>query len=646
MKQLLKTINLCWKKFNKNLAYNTAKRKYPNADYLQKILIIIAFVSIFASLIIINFTGPASGYEISIYQAYPIYLWFLFVLTMFCGISVLVYQAFQDRPSNLWVAGLIALIGINVLIMLLPFFREYLIMGRGDVLTHIGFAKDIISTGNFEASGIFGENLYPLLHINMAEVYYLTGINLNSQSEILPLFYYIFFILSLYLLGQEITKDHAKTILIMVFGSILITQFETSMLTPSVEGFYLLPFLMYLFYKTRTSTTRIFEYDLILIIFLIFIPFFHPGEVTFFLILILALIYISARLYQRISKTSLNTKLGLSFIKDNSTIFLLLMVIWFIWFTSFSSFLAKASMVINWFLNEIGTSNMQQYLSILSTANLSLNNFLTLAMSLYGQYILFFLLSSVISIIVLRRTIFSKDDTNLNISDVNIFTYAILFLVFAVFVLFSFASFVGVEFNRVLKYEMLIAIILNGSFLYSYLHNRQKIKKYAMILIISFLMISGVIGLINAYPSPFTKTPNYQTTDMELTGQNWFMNYRNPDLIIDNNLNFYYGQILRFNDANKGVEFNNLNKIIIYNGPDHFNYLNKSTYGETYDTNWYYIDMTLLKIAYPDLYPRYENKWRYTPADYNKFNNLDKSVNNIYSNGDYRVYYIIGHAIP
>lgn len=638
-------MNLCWISSSKYLNDLTDDTNYPNVHNLQKILIITAFLSITASSVIIGLTGSATGYELSIYQAYPHYLWFFVILTMFCGISVLVYQSFQKKPSHLWIAALIALIWINVLIMLLPLFRDYFIMGRGDVLTHIGFAKDIISTGNFESIGIFGENLYPLMHINMVEFFYFSGINLNINSKIIPIFYYLFFILALYLLGKEVTKDTAKTVLIMALGSILFLQFETSMLSPSIEGFYLLPFLMYLFYKTRTSNKKFVEYDLLFILYIIFIPFFHPGELTLFLIIILAFIYLSNRIYQMILKTSFPNKLMMSSINDNSTIFLLIIVIWSIWFTSFSLFLDKASMVINWFLHEIGTSNMQQYLSILSSTNLSIPNFISLAISLYGQYILFFLLALLACVIVLKGTIFSKEEDDLKKLDLNIFTYIILFLLFLVFVLLSFVSFVGVEFNRVLKYEMLIAIILNGLFLSSYFHNKKpKIRKYGLIFIISFLMITGVIGLFNAYPSPLTKTSNYQTSEMELTGENWFINYRDSVLIIDNNLNFYYGQILRFNDAIKGVKYNLQNKPIIYTGPDHFNYQNKSYYGETYDTNFYYIDMTLLRIAYPDLYPEYKDKWRYTPADFSKLDNTDKSAYRIYNNGDYRIYYILGIA--
>lgn len=642
MKQLWEIINRCWINSNNYLSSLMKGKNIPRKGYIQEILIIIAFLSITLSLMIIDFSGSAKGYEISIYQAYPVYLWFLVILNLFCGISIVVYQSFQKKPSNIWVTALIALVWMNAIIIILPFFRDYFIMGRGDVLSHIGFAKEILGSGYFEASGIFGENLYPLLHIFMVEFYYFTGIGLNLQTQILPLIYYLFFILSLYLLGREITKSSAKTILILAFGSILFLQFETSMLSPSIEGFYLLPFLIYLFYKTRSSMGKVIEYDLIFVLYLIFVPFFHPGELTLFLILILALIYVSARLYSLIQERAANNRLKLSLNRDSSSIFLLLIVVWLIWFTSFSSFLVRAKMVLDWFLKEVGTTNMDLYFSILGTANLSISNFISLALNLYGQYILFFILALVISIFVLKGIIFHKDEDDLKKLDLNIFTYVIIFLFFAGFVLLSFVGLIGVEFNRVLKYEMLIAIILIGMYLYSHFQNRQNMKRWGLIFIISFLMITGVIGLFNAYPSPLTKTANYQTTDMELTGQNWFINYRDPSLIIDDNINYYYGQILRFNDAIKGVKFNMNNKSIIYTGPDHFNYKNKTFYGETYDSNWYYIDMTLLRIAYPELYPGYENKWRYTPADYLKFDKTDKTVYNIYNNGDFRVFYIRG----
>ncbi|MCE5214530.1 MAG: hypothetical protein LLF83_07425 [Methanobacterium sp.] len=540
----------------------------------------------------------------------------------------------------MWKSALLALILINVIIILLPVFRDYFIMGRGDVLSHIGYAKDLISSGNFQGSGGIGENLYPLLHITMASFYYISGISLYLQTQILPLFYYLFFIFSLYLLSNEITNNRANTILIMAFGSIIPFQFETTMLAPSVEGFYLIPFVIYLFYKTRNSNINIIEYTLLLILFLVLIPFFHSGEVTLFLLIIFVLIYISARFYQRYTNNKLESKLGKPFFKNNSSIFLLLMVIWLTWFTSFSWFFEKAQQVISWFKNEIGSSNLMQFSSLLSLANLSLDNLILIAMSLYGQYILFLTAAMVVSIIFLRG-FFSAEKDDLNISHLNILTYVFLFIIFAAIGLISFINVVGVEFTRVLKYVMLIAILLNGLFFYSYFQAKPRIKNVGMIFLVGLILSGGIIGLFNIYASPITKGPNFQTTDMELTGQSWFLNYRNPDLIIDNNINFYYGQILRLNDAIKGVKFNINNKTTILTGPDHFNYQDKTFYGETYDTSWYYIDMTLLRIAYPELYPGYENKWRYTPADYNKFDKLDKSVNNIYSNGDYRVYLIL-----
>ena len=616
--------------------------KYFNNDNILKILSIIAFASITVSVLIINFAGTANGYEISIYNAYPVYLWFFIILAMLCGIILLVYHSFNEKKSNLWIVGLLALILTNVIILLLPLFRDYFVMGSGDVLTHIGFAKDIINTGHFEAGGTLGENLYPILHITMVTFYYSTGISLYSQTKILPVIYYLFFVISLYLLSREITHDQGKTLLIMAFGSILAFQYETAMLAPSIQGFLLFPFIIYLFYKTRISKNQILEYSILFIIFLILIPFFHPGEVTFFLISIFAIIFLSARIYKRISKNiSKNDddkKLESSLNKNSLTIISLLLITWIGWFTSYSSFFDKIGQIVSWFTNEEGTSNIMEFSSILGSAHLTTINFIFLLMKTYGQYILFFTLTIIACIIILKRLLVNKTKI-----DLTLFTFAAIFVFFMIFILISLTNVVGVEFSRVLKYGMLISMILCGIFYYSFFNDNKKFKKIGMVFLIGFLMISGVIGIFNTYPSPLTESPNYQVSNMELTGETWFLNYNDPKLIVDNNINLYFGQILRFNDAIMGEKFDFIHKTIIYQGPDHFNYVNDSSlYGDTYNANFYYIDTTLLRISYPDLYPGYENEWRYTPSNYNKFDNLDPSVNKIYSDGDYNVDYIIG----
>lgn len=601
---------------------------------IPKILSIIAFTAITLAVLIINSTGPASGYEISIYSAYPVYFWILIVTSTLCGITILVSQAFNEKRSDLWILGLMVLFLTDFIILSLPLFRDYLVFGRGDVLTHIGFAKDILYTGHFQIAGTLEENLYPILHVLMVNFNYLADINFYSSSMVIPLIFYMFFILSMYLLAREITKDHGKTVLITAFASILTFGSESLMLAPSVEGFFLIPLVIFLFYKTNTSETKIAEYILLLIVLLILIPFFHPGEVTFFLLLILVLISFSSHLYRRICKNYSLTDRVPS-IRKSSSVLLLLIVVWVAWFTSFSVFLGKIKLVRDWLFYEVGTTNAMQYGSILSSANLSFYNFAFILMKMYGPYLMFFVLSAVICMVLLKKML-SSGRCKVNLKE---FTFFILFSVFGVTILLSFTNFIGVDFGRVLKYELLISIFLNGAFLYSYF-SKKELKKKGMILITCFLLISGTIGIFNIYPSPLTRNPNSQVTAMELTGSNWFLDNWDKKLYMDDNANFYYGQIFRFTNGVKSANYPDISVGKVLEGPDHFNYKNKSLYGQTYDSDFYYINMKLLRISYPSIYPEYRSKWRFTTQDFYRLDNNDTSVNSIYSNGEFWIYYV------
>ncbi|MCK4733231.1 MAG: DUF1616 domain-containing protein, partial [Methanophagales archaeon] len=112
--------------------------KFTNENRFVKIVAIIAFIFIISALTIIAKTPPASGYEISIYAAYPWYFWFLLVGAISCGITILVHQAFAEQKSNWWSIGLSIIIFTNLIIILLPIFRGYFISSGGDEITHLG----------------------------------------------------------------------------------------------------------------------------------------------------------------------------------------------------------------------------------------------------------------------------------------------------------------------------------------------------------------------------------------------------------------------------------------------------------------------------------------------------------------------------
>ncbi len=143
---------------------------------IDKLLATVAFIFIATALFVVATACPATGYEISIYDAYPSYFWFFIIAAIACGIIILVRQAFAETPSHWWIAGFLAIMFANLVILLLPIFRGYATMGRWDVLSHIGYTRDILLTGHLTSYGEAVANYYPVIHIIIATLSHLTGL--------------------------------------------------------------------------------------------------------------------------------------------------------------------------------------------------------------------------------------------------------------------------------------------------------------------------------------------------------------------------------------------------------------------------------------------------------------------------------------
>ena len=127
-------------------------------DRFFKIMSLISFFLILLILIILLKAGPAASYEFSIYDAYPGYFWILIFSAIFCGKVVILGSAVTQSKKNYWVFGLCAILISNAILLFLPVIRGYYIYGSGDVLTHIGYMKEILRTFSI------GTNHYPVDH--------------------------------------------------------------------------------------------------------------------------------------------------------------------------------------------------------------------------------------------------------------------------------------------------------------------------------------------------------------------------------------------------------------------------------------------------------------------------------------------------
>ena len=608
---------------------------FLNSLRFTKIIATIGFLCIALALFVIAITPLASGYEISIYNVYPQYFWLLLIVAIACGIIILVYHTFTKSQSQWWLTGFSLILSTNLVILLLPFFRGYTTFARtrGDELTHIGYIKDILFTGHFALAGESGANHYPVIHILGGDFSLINGINPELLTVLLPVFFTLFYMFSIYLLSREISSSLGQIILITAFGSLLLFRHENLMLAPSVVCFYMLPFTLFLFYKSRISTNRL-KYSLLLILVLLLMPFLHPGEGSLFLIITFLCIGFSLWLYFIIKKPSSKDCSSRSVLKNISSInpILILFATWFAWFSAYSIFSGTVGNTVNWIVNQIGTTTSMEYSSLLAKAGLSLFEIVELFFKMWGQTITYCLVAAVISILVWKKFLSSKCKIN-----VWQFSFSFLFIVFVTLLLISFFTrSIWLDYNREIRYVFFAATILNGLYLYNLIHNKHKIM--CAFLTFLLLMIPATIGVFNTFPSPIVVEANSQVTEMEMIGMEWFFGYRDDSLLIDDR---GVPQI-RFWAALHGAasHTSNIRHYPSDSPPDHFGYLENDTYGESYTKDRYYVDCKLSRIIYLEVAPEYKLLWKITPEDFYRLDNEDSSVSKLYSNGELWVYYV------
>lgn len=599
----------------------------------EKILLLIGILFILLDLFMISITPSQSGYEISIYNVFPFYFWLFIMFSISCGIIIMVKQAFTEKKSNLWVMGFFLILFTNCLVLMLPLIRGYLTYGRADVLTHIGFIQDIISTGHFGAMDSAVPNLYPVIHILSVSIYYFTGISPDLLAETLPIFFIIFYMVSIYLFSRALTSNKGQAILITAFGSLLLFKAENLMLAPSVQAFFLLPFILFIYIKSKKSDNQK-VYSVLLLVLLILLPFLHPGEGSLFLLVILTLMDISMLfIYLINNKLAIISSFKHMSLKNSLNVSLILFIAWFTWLSSFSIFGTRISSIANWLVNEVGTTTASQYLDTLSNAQLTLFQFVDLFVKSYGQDILYCLLATIIVLILIKEILHKK-----YFVDKNITAFSFIFIIFMIIMAICFIGIFGVDFNRVMRYVIFSATILSGLGFYK-LYTITKHKKALKITLISVLIISSSICVFNTFPSPIVRDANYQVTQMELSGVNWFFNYRDANYSIET---IDPRTVVRMIHGLYGAEFD-MSNVAIPKTEFHFGYTNESYYGESLYSkkNYsYYLDMKFWRVFYPEIYPEYQTQWKYTPNDFYRLNNDDNSVDMVYSNGEFWTYYV------
>ena len=606
--------------------------------FSYRLLAFVGATSLIAALAVIRATPAADGYEISIYDAYPPYLWFLIGVSLAVGIWILVRQAFSEERSNWWVVGLALILLTSSIVLLLPLFRGYAAYGRFDQMYHLGLIRDIQLTGHFGAAGTTAENFYPITHILAATMSHVTGLDTKVLLMAAPTLLFLFYVVCIYLLSRELTLSHGQSLLVTAFGSLPLFSWHQSFFIPSLSTFFLLPFLLFLYYRGRQTTSRRLEYGLLFVLMLFLMPFSHSANGGLFLVLVLSCLHIGHSAYQwrrwkpMESSNAHRSTLGLSFLNSIAIV----LAVWFLWFSAFRVFESTVQEASD--LVVYGQSPLHQHLSSLGRAQASVYDVMKTFLVSYGPLLMYSMVAAVTGLVVWARLFFSGERTHP--SQIG---FPLILISFAIWALLASLGLISggttTAQQRYLPYVLFSATLMNGVGIGTFL-KRPCLERLAVPIVSVALIASGVIGIFNLHLSPFMNNANQQVTTMDLEGTEWFFNHQSDAFLIDQ-IAFvqrtYQAAVLGAQVWPSNVRSISGER---EKPPEHFGYDRNQTYGTAYAEDRYFVNDRLSRIWYPQgLGRQYEALWKWTPADFDGLEG-DPTVSRLYNNGEFEVFYV------
>jgi len=593
---------------------------------VERLLTALAFIFLTCALVVIAKTEAATGYEISIYAAYPVYFWFFLIAAFTIGILILVIHAFSSNESKWWLAGLaIVLLSISI-ILLLSYLRGYYGYDPTDTAGVLTYSRDIELSGHSWAG-----DFYPALHILAVTLSGISGIPLNIIMLILPVLFSILFIPSVFLLAKSLGLNHKACLLSIAFAAPPFFG-EQVLALPRVLAFTFFPLFLCLVLMSWKVIRS--PYTILLFLVVSFQIILHPINGGLLIIFILIILYIAVRIYHRMS-----LKMGLVrdvipyiSIMHFSIMIIVITVMWYAWLSQFQflhTFVSNLISVSSWLGSQSAVIQDWAGKAQLTMADISAiflkqhaHNFLYLALAF-------------MAVVYLAR----KYKSRLPIESGLVFLMAVLVILFSVLTILAFVSPIRIEYWRVLPYALLPAMILAAWF---FITVRSVKFKWLAVSGASALIIVGiVVGTFNIYPSPWVEGNNAQITHTITSGVSWFSMYQDrvsPIDCIGLGMDRVTGSVTGYAQMPQ-----NIHDTFGYEIAPHLGYDKYVRYGEAYSEDHYLTLPAMAYVQYTERIPDHPSIWRWTTEELNQLHN-DSSLSLIYGNSGFEVFYVEGIA--
>ena len=211
----------------------------------NKVLLVLAVLCFAGASLILAIIPPASGYEYSLYEIYPLIFWILLGILFFFPFAYL-YITTSDRlqisfqKKNAYRLLVLSLATL-LLALYIPLARGYVMYAGGDTHTHLGYVLDICN------SGFIPPDHYPYSHVLVSIMSLITGIQgISLTHHIVPLFS-VLFIISVFCLSRTIGCTLYQVIAITALAIIpVMGNFITGgPIMPSTIGWQMFPLFLY-----------------------------------------------------------------------------------------------------------------------------------------------------------------------------------------------------------------------------------------------------------------------------------------------------------------------------------------------------------------------------------------------------------------
>lgn len=394
---------------------------------------------------------------------------------------------------------------------------------------------------------------------------------------------------------------------------------------PNGISFMMLPLIFYLYFNRNKVS-----YSILLVIYLILIPFSHPLT-TIMLFVFFLTIELSKNLYYR---KNLRYKISINSL-------LILLITFFTWISTSYIFARSLSNLGHWIRGELYAPSGTIVLS-LDKLKLSLSERIILFLKMYGSELILISLSILACYILLK-----KFRSGSNYQDGNIFAiFGCEFVAIILFFVFMFTGDPNFQAMRSLTFIFFLTVPLGGYGLSELIKIIKSLsfKKYLIttFMIIFILTAGAMTGFLALYDSPNIYQPSAGVMKSELSGWNWFFQNKVQSnyTYTQNNLRLEASSSWRYSEMLYGCQATNDSDVGKYEGwevvPDNLGYDSYKNLGANYSNYKYFPLLKKDELSYTEIWYKVG---RYNKKDFDKLQS-DISVFKIYSSGDQEIWFI------